>query len=468
MAMVLQANRMTSGNNSTVSMDAFKPLHHKSCSSPPRSASPINNQEDSFRRMILEKVDEGKSDSNPEKCRQILDDLMKMLKHLTADVNNYNLAFRETRPPFYVQEFQRLTDRIEILTKARDTLTEYLHEIEDHLDTAFPYSSSINDVSSLNSQSQYSPLEKSPQQPKLSLSPIHSNSKDLFLNDYSTPNDQQTNYHYYPLTLPISTHPLSQQTNYFNQRSRSPSMTPTHFIRVHFPNKHTTALASRNDETLEVALESRASRHSVTNLRAYTPVYMISRQPCPWDITLDRVLETEIELEEKTKLEHSFENISTPRFPVFGVRCVVCHRRIRENHKRCVSCGNNYHNHCYTKAPVCSHSILQHIKHLGPNRFDPERASTQSRTKEQSRSLPRIPVPRPSINTGQGVGPQKDISQDSPVSTAHSSNVLQSPINILSSISSSSLVQQPSSAPPIHHRPQLLLSKIYLNNHHVL
>ncbi len=140
------------------------------------------------------------------------------------------------------QEFQRLTDRIEILTKARDTLTEYLHEIEDHLDTAFPYSSSINDVSSLNSQSQYSPLEKSPQQPKLSLSPIHSNSKDLFLNDYSTPNDQQTNYHYYPLTLPISTHPLSQQTNYFNQRSRSPSMTPSHFIRVHFPNKHTTAV----------------------------------------------------------------------------------------------------------------------------------------------------------------------------------------------------------------------------------
>lgn len=36
-------------------------------------------------------------------------------------------------------------------------------------------------------------------------------------------------------------------------------------------------LAPRNDETLEVALESRASRHSVTNLREYTPVYMISR-----------------------------------------------------------------------------------------------------------------------------------------------------------------------------------------------
>jgi hypothetical protein len=454
MAMVLQANRMTSGNNSTVSMDGFKPLHHKSCSSPPRSASPINNQEDSFRRMILEKVDEGKSDSNPEKCRQILDDLMKMLKHLTADVNNYNLAFRETRPPFYVQEFQRLTDRIEILTKARDTLTEYLHEIEDH---QFPYSSSINDVSSLHSQSQYSPLETSPQQPKLSLSPIHSNSKDLFLNDYSTPNDQQTNYHYYPLTLPISTHPLSQQTNYFNQRSRSPSMTPTHFIRVHFPNKHTTARASRNDETLEVALESRASRHSVTNLRAYTPVYMISRQPCPWDITLDRVLETEIELEEKTKLEHSF--IRKTFFTL--TYCDACHKLLIQG-VRCLVCGYRIHTRCIRKSHSCRFEprdmFYRHIKHLGPNRFDPERASTQSRTKEQSRSLPRIPVSRPSINTNHGVGPQKDISQDSPVSTAHSSNVLQSPINMLSSISSSSLVQQPSSAPPIHHRPQLLLT----------
>jgi len=36
-------------------------------------------------------------------------------------------------------------------------------------------------------------------------------------------------------------------------------------------------LAPRNDETLVNALESRATRHSVTNLRTYTPVYMISR-----------------------------------------------------------------------------------------------------------------------------------------------------------------------------------------------
>jgi hypothetical protein len=107
MAMVLQANRTTSSNSSMVPMDSYKPLHHKSCSSPPRSSSPLNNQEDNFHRMIFEKVDEGKSDRNPEKCRQILDDLMKMLKHLTADVNNYNLAFRETRPPFYMQVRKR-------------------------------------------------------------------------------------------------------------------------------------------------------------------------------------------------------------------------------------------------------------------------------------------------------------------------------------------------------------------------
>ncbi len=270
MAMVLQATRMTSGNSSTIPMDACKPLHHKSCSStssssPPRSASPVNNQENSFRRMIFEKVEEGKCDSNPQKCRQILGDLMKMLKHLTADVNNYNLAFRETRPPFYMQvrnysenveisinmccffflkEFQRLTDRIEILTKARDTLTEYLIDVDDQ--TAVPYSPSIIDDSSIDgqahSQSQYSPLEKSSQQRKLSLSPIQSNSKDILINDYSSSNDQQTNYHYYPLTPPISTQVSSPQTLYFNQCSRSPSMTPSNFIRVHFPNKHTTAV----------------------------------------------------------------------------------------------------------------------------------------------------------------------------------------------------------------------------------
>ena len=100
----------------------------------------------------------------------------------------------------------------------------------------------------MNSQSQYSPSEKSPQQSKSSISPIQPNSKDIFINDYSTSNDQQTNYHYYPLTPPVSTHISSQQTTPFNQRSRSPSMTPSHFIRVHFPNKHTTAVG-RSDSS---------------------------------------------------------------------------------------------------------------------------------------------------------------------------------------------------------------------------
>ena len=110
---------------------------------------------------------------------------------------------------------------------------EYLHEIENNPleSTAFPYSSSQTDVSSIHSQSnpqlQYSPLEKSPQQNKLSPSP---NSKDIYIHDSSTGNE--STYHYYPLTPPI------------NQRSRSPSVTPSNFIRVHFPNKHTTAVCS--------------------------------------------------------------------------------------------------------------------------------------------------------------------------------------------------------------------------------
>jgi hypothetical protein len=286
MAMVLQANRVPS---STVAMDSYKQLQQST------------DQEDTFHRKIFDKIEEGKRDRDPEKCQQIINDLMTMLKHLTADVNNYNLAFRETRPPFYMQEFKRLTDRIETLTKARDILTEYLHELEDsNLKTTPPYSSSFNDISSVNNQFQqqlqYSPTishssrssqsEHPHHQLTSSISSIHSATREIFTNDHSATNDHHS-----------------------SQRPRSPTLTPSNFIRVHFPNKHTTALAPRSDETLEIALESRASRHSVTNLRGYTPVYMISRQPCPWDITLNRLRETEIELVEKPRLDHSFVSI---------------------------------------------------------------------------------------------------------------------------------------------------------------
>ena len=147
------------------------------------------------------------------------------------------------------QEFQRLTDRIEILTKARDSLTEYLREVEyQNNSPVFSSPSPINDVPLENShysnQSQYSPLDKSPQQPKISFSPNQLNSKDIYIHDYSTPNnDQQTTYHYYPSTPPISTHVPTYSASYFTQRSRSPSMTPSNFIRVRFPNKHTTAVS---------------------------------------------------------------------------------------------------------------------------------------------------------------------------------------------------------------------------------
>jgi hypothetical protein len=381
MAMVLQVNRVTSSNSSTVPMDTYKQLHH------------TTNQEDSFHRKIFDKIEEGKRDKNPQKCQQILDDLMKMIKHLTADVNNYNLAFRETRPPFYMQEFQRLTDRIDTLTKARDTLTEYLHELEDqNLETTFPYSSSFNDVHQFQQQLQYSPTishsarssppEKSYYPHKSSISSIHSGTKDTFMNDHST----------------------TITTNDYNcsHRPRSPTLTPSNFIRIHFPNKHTTALAPRSDETLEVALESRASRHSVTNLRAYTPVYMISRQPCSWDITLDRLREKEIELEEKPKLDHSFIR---KRFFTLTY-CDICHKILLQG-LRCLVCGSRIHTRCIHKSHIChivQRDFYRHIKHLGPDRFNIDRISGQPRSKEQSRSLPRIPLPRPSINTGQGVG----------------------------------------------------------------
>lgn len=212
MAMVLQANHMTSSNSSTVPMDSYQQLQHST------------NQEDSFHRKIYEKIEEGKRDKDPQKCRQILDDLMKLLKHLTADVNNYNLAFRETRPSFYMQvrkcssekilhknksiflpcffkEFQRLTDRIDTLTKARDELTEYLHELEGQsTETPVPDSSSLNDASSISSQFQQqlqysptmsqpirsSPPERSHHRHTSSTSSIYSGINHIFLYNSST------------------------------------------------------------------------------------------------------------------------------------------------------------------------------------------------------------------------------------------------------------------------------------------
>jgi hypothetical protein len=50
------------------------------------------------------------------------------------------------------------------------------------------------------------------------------------------------------------------------------------------------------------------------NIRLQYFSFNDNRQPCPWDITLDRVLETEIELEEKTKLDHSFVSIKLEDF----------------------------------------------------------------------------------------------------------------------------------------------------------
>ena len=72
-------------------MDSYKQLEEST------------DQEDTFHRKIFDTIEEGKRDRDPQKCRQIINDLMTMLKHLTSDVNTYNLTFRETRPSFYMQ-----------------------------------------------------------------------------------------------------------------------------------------------------------------------------------------------------------------------------------------------------------------------------------------------------------------------------------------------------------------------------
>ncbi|CAF1256592.1 unnamed protein product [Didymodactylos carnosus] len=307
-----------------------------------------SNQEESFRRMISGKVEDGKH-TTPERCKEILEDIMKMLKHLTSDVEKYNIAFRDSRPPFYMQEFQRLTDRIDILTKARDTLTEYLHDSQNHL----PFSHNENYNANNNNNNNNNSNHNAPyhnyssnlitvvdiQPPSLTHFPVNDdiittrisnanivNPKSIIIDPppsskYSTSNTQDISHdndvvhqqspQHYPNLRTSSNATTSSTSNILptppsQTRSRSPSMTPNNFIRVHFPNKHTTALAPRNDQTLEKALELKATMHSVTNLRAYIPVYMISRQTCSWDIILENVLEKEIILEEKKKLDHSF------------------------------------------------------------------------------------------------------------------------------------------------------------------
>lgn len=143
---------------------------------------------------------------------------------------------------FSPKEFQRLTDRIETLTKARDTLTEFLHELENQrVDPSVPYSASSPDVfssqqspSGIPSRSnRSSPPEKAhyPHTSSSSSSSNQSASRDAFSPDHSATTTDTNEHH------PPSTHPI--------HRPRSPSMTPTSFIRVHFPNKHTTAVRAR-------------------------------------------------------------------------------------------------------------------------------------------------------------------------------------------------------------------------------
>ena len=138
-----------------------------------------------------------------------------------------------------------MTDRIDILTKARDALTEYLHEVDDqNVDAVLSRSISDNEANSSNEQDQHSPLDKNGHQQKSWTPSNPSKPKDITVNDYSTGGNDPANHpYYYSLPSPVLTQIASQQSMASNQRSRSPSMTPSNFIRVHFPNKHTTAVS---------------------------------------------------------------------------------------------------------------------------------------------------------------------------------------------------------------------------------
>lgn len=126
MAMVLQANRMSNRDSSTTPVDPYQSLHRKTSSTsstPPRSVSPNANHDDTFRRMIADKVEEGKRNADPESCRKILEDLMTLLKHFTADVNKYNSSFRESRPAFYM----RVRKTISLLRELRSRTSFRFH-----------------------------------------------------------------------------------------------------------------------------------------------------------------------------------------------------------------------------------------------------------------------------------------------------------------------------------------------------
>ena len=70
-----------------------------------------------------------------------------------------------------------------------------------------------------------SPVDKHRHRHKSSTSSIHSPTKDISTNDHLKISDG------YSSSMPNS------------QRPRSPSMISNNFIRVHFPNKHTTAVS---------------------------------------------------------------------------------------------------------------------------------------------------------------------------------------------------------------------------------
>ena len=130
-----------------------------------------------------------------------------------------------------------MTDRIDILTKARDALTEHLYEVSgENFQVSIPPSSPLFDTSSPSPiHSQYSPTDRFSLQQRASMPSSPFSTKDMTIDHFSNINE--------PLTQQHSCPPISNGPHQHSSQSRSPSIIPNYFIRVHFPNKHTTAVS---------------------------------------------------------------------------------------------------------------------------------------------------------------------------------------------------------------------------------
>ena len=186
-------------------------------------------------------------------------------------------------------------------------------------------------------------------------------------------------------------------------------------------------------------------------------LFFSSRKLCSWDTALNLLREDDIVLREKIKYNHAFvsdrfsslsENILTRltctfikfvyvivfysivsrRFSLIYIcvqnqenvirshfaflnraRCALCDHRIYGTHRRCVSCGKNYHRQCSINASECPHPMVQYVlaisktielidfclrlmKRVAYDRSTTDRINTPPRAREPGPNLRPVPT----------------------------------------------------------------------------